>query len=251
MRRLIFLAILMLVAPLAANAADGRKYAVLSLVGDKLLVVQREMSTGSRLDRNSRVYVDLPDSAIDRAVTLAVDDALRQADPGSAPILLAARDPKLYAASASAADRTDGVARVFEAVRPILANSQATHLLLVTKHRHRAMLRLRDGHVGTGFLEGVGFYVDHGSLARGVETNEGERGFIAPFTYLRIALVEIATGKVVAEERVVGSEAATFVGNAHIGDAWHALTDQDKVSRLTRVIREETARAVPMVLARR
>lgn len=79
------------------------------------------------------------------------------------------------------------------------------------KHRHRAMLRLRDGHVGTGFLQGLGFYVDHGEATRGGATlNDSERGFISPYT----------------------------------------LTAQEKDARITRLIREEAARVVPMVLAK-
>jgi hypothetical protein len=248
MRRFL-LVLLFCTLPLAGQAAE-RKYAVLSLVGDKLLIVQREMTTGSRLDRNTREFVPLPDNSIDRAVVLAVDDALRRAEPGARPVLLASRRASMYDAVDRAVDREDGTASVYEAVRPVLANSGATHLVLVTKHRNRAMLRLRDGHVGSGFLEGVGFYIDHGSYARSVDPNDAESGFIAPFTYLKVALIDVASGKVVAEERIIGSTSATS-GGRNIGNVWNALSDQEKVERLTQVIREEAANAVPRVLAKR
>ena len=45
-------AFLLLALPSAALAQ--RHYAVLSLVGDEMMIVQREMMTGSRLDTNSR-----------------------------------------------------------------------------------------------------------------------------------------------------------------------------------------------------
>jgi hypothetical protein len=251
MRRLIAIA-LVLIAPLAASAQDSRKYAVLSLVGDKLLIVQREMATGSRLDKNDRTVVELPDNSIDRAVTLAVDDALRRANPGSQPILLHSRRADLYEASYQSMDRRDGVARVYAAVKPIVEKTGATHLVLVTKHRHRAMLRLRDGHVGSGFLEGVGFYVDHGTMARGVDTNDAEAGFIAPFTYMMISLIDMKTGQVVSQQHVIGSNAAApRPWERNVGNAWHRLNEQEKVARLTEVIREEAARAVPMVVAQR
>ncbi len=248
MRRLIAIALLLL-APLAASAQDSRKYAVLSLVGDKLLIVQREMSTGSRLDRNERTVVELPDNSIDRAVTIAVDDALRRANPGSQPILLHSRRADLYEASYQSMDRRDGVARVYAAVKPILDKTPATHLVLVTKHRSRAMLRLRDGHVGSGFLEGVGFYVDHGTMARGVDTNDAEAGFIAPFSYLMISLIDLKTGQVVSQQHVIGSNAAAPRPlERNVGNAWQRLDEKEKVARLTEVIRDETARAVPVVL---
>jgi hypothetical protein len=251
MRHLIA-AVSLLLACLAASAQEAPRYAVLSLVGDKMLIVQREMSTGSRLDKNTRMVVELPDNSIDRAVVLAIDDALRRASPGSQPILLGSQRADLYEASYRSMERGDGVARVYHVVKPIVARTPATHLILVTKHRHRAMLRLRDGHVGEGFLEGVGFYVDHGSMMRGVDTNEAENGFIAPFGYMTLSLIELASGRVIAQEHVVGSDAtAPIPGERNVGNAWHRLTDQEKVARLTSVIREETARAVPMVLARR
>ena len=59
MRRLLALLLLSLLVPLAAIAQDSRRYAVLSLVGDKLLIVTREMTTGSRLDKNERTVVEL------------------------------------------------------------------------------------------------------------------------------------------------------------------------------------------------
>lgn len=251
MRRLLAVALLLLV-PLAAAAQDSRKYAVLSLVGDKLLIVQREMSTGSRLDRNERTVVELPDNSIDRAVTLAVDEALRRASPGSQPVLLHSRRADLYEASYQSMDRRDGVARVYAAVKPIVEKSGATHLVLVTKHRHRAMLRLRDGHVGSGFLEGVGFYVDHGSMARSVDTNDAEAGFIAPFSYVLISVVDLKTGQIVSQHNALGSNAAApRPWERNVGNAWQRLDEQEKVARLTEVIREEIARAVPTVLAQR
>ena len=252
MRRLIAVLVLSLVAPLAASAQDARKYAVLSLVGDKLLIVHREMATGSRLDKNDRNVVELPDNSIDRAVTLAVDDALRRANPGSQPVLLHSRRADLYEASFQSMDRRDGVARVFAAVKPIVEKTGATHLVLVTKHRNRAMLRLRDGHVGSGYLEGVGFYVDHGSMARGVDTNDAEAGFIAPFSYMMISLIDLASGQIVSQQHAIGSNAAAPAPwERNVGNAWQRLDEKQKVERLTQVIQEETARAVPVILARR
>lgn len=249
MRR-ILLVVLACLLPLAASAADTRRYAILSLVGDKLLIVQREMATGSRLDTNTREYVPMPDNSIDQAVVLAVDDALRRTIPEAKPVLLASRRASIYEAVDIAADREDGTATVFQAVKPVLAGSGATHLVLVTKHRGRAMLRLRDGNVGSGWLDGVGFYIDHGSLARSMDPNEAEKGFIAPFTYLKVSLIDVASGRIVAEERVIGSSAAS-TGGRNVGNAWNALDDRQKVERLTQVIREEAARVVPMVVAQR
>ena len=246
MTRIIF-ALLLAAASLGVHA-DMKRYAVLSLVGDRVLVVEREMSTGSRLDRNVRRFVDVPDHALDKSMLLAVDDAIRHHDAGATTILLAPRDPALYAAAARELDGTGNTARIYEAVKPMLTGTNATHLVLVTKQRHQAMLRLRDGLVGSGYLEGLGFYVDYGTLSRSSDTNEAERGFIAPFTYVNVALIDVASGKVVSEERVLGSAPYT-TPNVSIGNAWGALTAQQKADRLAQVMRSEAEQAIPKLLA--
>jgi hypothetical protein len=245
----ILLGFVLLACVACVHAADARRYAVLSLVGDRLLIVQREMSTGSRLDRNTRQYVDVPDNMLDKSMLLAIDEAIRRAQPAAETILLTPRDPALFAAAAREIDGHGNVAKIYDAVQPVLAGTNATHLVLVTKQRHQAMLRLRDGMVGSGFLEGLGFYVDHGTLARSVETNEAERGFIAPFTYVNVALVEVASGRVLSEEQVIGSLAYTTSG-FNIGNAWLVLTPQQKAEKLADVMRSEAGRVVPRLLGR-
>lgn len=246
-----FKRILLLAAALAALCAhaESRRYAILSLVGDRILVVEREPSTGSRLDRNLRRFVEVPDQALDRSMLLAVDDAIRRKEPGAQTILLTPRDPALYAAAARELDGTGNTQRIYEAAKSTLTGTNATHLVLVTKQRHQARLQLRDGTVGSGYLEGLGFYVDYGTLARAMDTNEAERGFIAPFTYLNIALIDVGTGKVVNEERVYGSMPYSSP-SINIGNAWDALTPQQKAERLAEVMRTEADRVVPRLIAK-
>ena len=245
----IALALALFAAALCAQGAGAKRYAVLSLAGDRILVVQREMSTGSRLDRNWRQFVDVPDGSLDKSMLLAVDDAIRRNDPGAQTILLAPKDPALYAAAQRELDGTGDTRRVYEAVKSVLTGTNATHLVLVTKQRHRAQLRLRDGMVGSGYLEGFGFYVDSGSVARDVDTNEADRGFIAPFTYMNVALIDVASGRVLSEERAYGSAPYT-TPSGNIGNAWTALTLQQKAESLAQVMRAEAERVVPPLLAK-
>ena len=50
-------ALLLLALPL--GAAAQRHYAILSLVGDELVIVQRDFETGSRLDTNARQAIQM------------------------------------------------------------------------------------------------------------------------------------------------------------------------------------------------
>jgi len=245
-RRILLFAVALLSA-ISVHAAEARRYAVLSLVGDRILVVEREMSTGSRLDRNQRQHVDVPNQTLDKSMLLAIDDAIRAQDPGAQTILLTPRDPALYAAAARELDGTGNTQRIYDSVKSVLTGTNATHLVLVTKQRQHAKLRLRDGAVGSGYLEGLGFYVDYGTFARNTDTNEAERGFIAPFTYVNIALIDVATGKVLSEERVAGSAPYTTPNN-NIGNAWGALTPQQKAERLAEVMKTEAGRVLPHLI---
>ena len=248
--RTLLATLLAFVLPLAVHA-QARQYAILSLVGDELTVVQRETTTGTRLDKNTSVKIPLGGASLDRAMLLAVDDAVRRADPSAKPVLLAPRDPKLFEVVTRSLD-SGGAATVYEAVKPIVAKTNATHLILVTKHRHRAMLRMRDGHVGSGWLEGLGFYLDHGSPTKGssVDMTDSERGFLSPYTYFNVAVIDLATGKVIAEQYAIGSK-ANGVESGTIGNAWNRLTAEEKDAQITALIKEEAARVVPQVLALR
>ena len=137
------------------------------------------------------------------------------------------------------------------ALKPLVANARgATHLILVTKHKSATRVRIPNGTVGHGTLEGVGFYVDYGSTARSYFTGDAERGVIAPYAYARVSLIEISSGRVLAEQVMHGSKGHT-VDAGTIGDAWNALSAQEKDKRLNEVLREEAARTVPTVIAAR
>ena len=247
--RTLLTAFLLLALPTAALAQ--RHYAILSLVGDEMMIVQREMMTGSRLDTNSRQAVVMSDATIDRAMLLAVDDAVRRAEPGARTSLLVSRRQAVYDSVARALDKGGSTAAAFEAVKPVVASARgATHLILVTKFRAPTRVRIPNGTVGHGMLEGVGFYVDYGSTARSYFTSDAERGVISPYAYLRVSLIDMASGRVVGEEHVLASKGYT-VDAGTIGDAWNALTAQEKDRRLAEVMREEAARVVPMVIAQK
>ncbi len=247
--RILATALLLLALPLGAFAQ--RHYAILSLVGDEMIIVQREMSVGSHLDTNSRQAVQMPDASIDRSVLLAVEDAVRKSDPNAKTTLLVSRRQSVYDAVARAIDKNGPTEAAFEAVRPVVASAKgATHLILVTKHKGPTRVRIPMGTIGHGTLEGVGFYVDYGSSARSPITGDAERGVISPYAYMRVSLIDIASGKVLSEERVTGTNGYT-VDSGTIGDAWNILTAQEKDRRLQDVLREATARAVPTVIATR
>jgi hypothetical protein len=245
--RTVIAALVLLAAPLLAQAEE-RRYAVLSLIGDRLLLVSRDMSTGSQLDRNQRSYVELPDATLDNATAIAVDDALQKAGAGSGTVLLSLRDPRIIALQRDMLEGNGETAALLAGLRDRLGQVKATHLVVATKYRHESMLRMADGHVGSGNLEGLGFYIDHTLRTRDTDTGESGTGFLAPFAYFRLSLVELGNWKVLREERVLAS-ATRSAARSKSRHPWDAMSATEKARLLQTIIRRDVMLTVPKLVA--
>ena len=245
MRR--FFLVLALAVALPLQAAEARKYAVVSLIGDKLMIAVRDMATGSSLDQNAREYLELSTPALDNTALLAAETALTRADPGSSVLLLAVRDPAVFAAQARMLEKGAQEQAFLDSIARTATAAQATHLVLIAKQRREARLKLRDGFVGSGWLEGVGFYVDRTMALVDYDKRESHTGFLAPFAYFRVVLIELASGKVLAEQSVMAS---TSYGKQESLHPWDVMTSEEKVATLQRLIRDDIARVVPALVSR-
>jgi hypothetical protein len=249
------LAVLTLLLATAATAA-GETYAVMSLVGDGLLVVRHRATTGTSLEGNLREFLTITEPVFDRAALLAVDTAVRRADPSAHVVLLGGRDPVLLEAQSRALGRDAAAQAIVDALRPRLPATGATRLILVAKSRHPAQIQvpqLSDSRVGSGNLEGLGYYIDPSLVAvsRGASTiADTNAGFLAPFAYFTVALVDLKTGKVLGERPVYAATAISESESSSLSP-WDALTPERKVSIVEDLVRREVAQAVPALLATR
>ena len=245
--RILLLAFLVLFST-ASGAAESRRFAVLSLVGDKLLVAQYAPSSGFRTEAGLQVLVSLDDNSLDKTVLQSVDAAIKRIDRGSAPVLLVARDTSLYDAQAALMQTGQGSKALLEKMGPMLRGSGATHLILVTKLRHEARVQqLKDTFMGSGTLEGLGFYVDSGRATPATPEGPGFGGtaVFGPFAYIKLELVDLARGEIVKEEQVTASRVYTNPGSSN---AWAMLTNAEKVGALQDILRREVTNAVPVLL---
>src|SRR5260221_14453344 len=108
---------------------------------------------------------------------------LNRADSISAPVVLNARDASLHLAQARLLE--EGSAG-FGMLRPLLAPTKATHLILVTRLRYEAMLQAEGGHLGSGPLEALGFYIDRSKPFISGASGEAPFGLLRPYTYFQI-----------------------------------------------------------------
>ena len=234
-----------------AQVDDGaavRKYAVLSLVGDALNVVTYVRQTAAGVDPLVRDSLALPGLALDKAALLAAEDALRKSDPRASVVLLAPSSRALYTEQQGLFDGT--TLKLPGELGAVLHGSGATHLVLLTKHRGEARLRTAIGNVGSGRLEGLGFYVDRQMRLKREDTGETGQGFVAPFVYVRCSLVDVAALAVRREEIVMAAQTYSAARSTTNADPWDALTPAQKVNVIRDMLVAEVGRAVRALVQR-
>ena len=228
-----------------AQQAQPRSYAVLSRIGDSLNIVRHEPEVGSHLDRNERASFPVSDASLDRQTLLVVDKALKHADAQAQVSLLEQTPPTGGEVYAPLLDGDQFVPD--EATLASLRKTGATHLILISKYRGEALLKARHTEMGSGTLEGLGFYLDYRKKMRRADTGEVGRGFIAPYAYYRVSLIDLATLKVLKHHEVRAGKTVSVAHNEGGFDPWEALSGEQKLNMLLHFIRAETPPAVAEV----
>lgn len=231
-----------------ANASAQERWAALSVLGDRISVVYPRPETGTRVNPNLTDVVTMRDDVLDR---LALRAVVRTKVPGVAQIVpLALRDARLYAAQEQLLSGDATTKPLLDGVLGAVASAQVTHLLLIAKVRGEASFRVRDGHIGVGRVEGLGFYVDRLTRLQRSDSAESDIGFLAPFAYYQLQLYDIGKGKVVAEERVAASTVYPVAGSRE-GDPWKLVSPERKVEDLEGLLDRHTGAALLKLQAAR
>lgn len=230
-----------------APAAEPRTYAVLSLAADKMTIVVPRMTTGSYTDRNLRNVYPMPDDSMDVAAVQAAEAAIKRHEPAAAVELFVTREPKIFAVQEQAADSvSDAAPLMLDALGPVLAQTKATHLLLIGKGRAGADFQLKSSTIGIGKIAGIGFYVDESVKLVDTKTQERRRGYVAPFAVLKVQLVDMKARKTLKEATVDTSY--LYSGKLDAKSAWDTLSPAEKTRALQSVIEEATGEGIDKVL---
>lgn len=237
--------------------ADVPVYAVLSLIGDRLDIVVRQLQTGTRVDNNLHQSVAMTDPVFDSVAVSAVATAVRLADAKAELAAINTRSQLLFDQQRTLFEVSNGVMAMPDAIRNALRDQGATKLVLIGKHRDDASFKFATGYSdGAGKLEGLGFYLDGTwrTVTRDALTGNslGGQGFIAPFAYLQVTLVDFPSGRVIGRKLVTAAIMAG-AGRAQqdIGEPWNALTSAEKVRLINRLIERELAVAVRELIAQK
>ncbi|ALT79029.1 hypothetical protein [Paucibacter sp. KCTC 42545] len=229
----------------AAGEAAARKYVAVSLLGDTVHVVTRQDQTGSRLDANLRESFEFNGGVFDQAALAALDAAVRKADTSAQFFGLKLPSAKVFGDPQALIDGERFVTPA--ALAPVFKQIQATHLLLITSYRTDNKIKSLDDNVGRGYLEGQGFYIGD-RMVKAAAENERYKGFLAPYTYFKISLIDVASGKVEGRSMVTRGEALISKRKEAAANPWEYLTTEQKVETLRTQIREEVTDAVPALL---
>jgi hypothetical protein len=249
-RRLLATPLVLLPALLHAQTggdAPRRRYAVISLVGDRMYVVVYQTQTGTILDANRRESVSLGNSYFDDAALLAAQAAVGKAEPGAAVALMRARSASLYETQDKLIEGSKLV--VPEELAGALQETRATHLILFTKYRTEARLRELHGTTGAGKLEGLGYYVDPVLRMQRSDTGERGIGFLAPYVYIKAALFDLTSLKLLNEMAITASTTLSAARNKQGTDPWTTLSSAEKFEHLRSMLTREIERVVPALVA--
>ena len=196
------LAMLGAYAPAESAPATDSRYVAISLVGDEIIYTGApETSTGTLRPRGKNQAVPMRGAPFDRTVLEVLAGAVPRARPGAALSFLVLSAPEAFANQDA---WFDGDKITLPAsLRTAVDKEGASWLLLVTKSRGEAGVADGTTKFGFGKLTGLGFYID--GYTEMTDPKLGTvRGFIAPYVYVKLSVVDLSTSTVTAHGLAAG-----------------------------------------------
>lgn len=230
------LAALFLLSATGVRASEITRLGVMSVLGREVQAVISAPKTGTRIDRNARDTLKVGND-IENFILRTVAEGVRREGLGEA--LLLSRP-----ANGSTPWQRDGQAvLVTQALLDAARAAKLSHLLLIQPARGEARLQMYRGVTGAGQLEGLGFYVDTALEVQRVDTNEWTVGFLAPYAYFDIYLVEVATLDLQSDYRARASVATSDPARQGV-HPWEALSAERKIEVLKQLTKDEIDNAL-------
>ncbi len=245
-------ALLPLAGPALAQKTRATPTAVgvFALLGDEIQLAFPADVTDTRIDRTLHESLKVADVGLDQA-------ALRGAHARLSAILPRARLQMYRAPQPMTAQQqrelADGATRAELPgwIVGALQQARLSHLLLITRTRGEANFALADGHsIGRGQVEGVGFYLDSSTEIKNAQTGLSSRGFLGSYVQLRLQLLEVASGDIVAQDEAREGRMAAGRRDADTTNPWEALSPREKVEVLRDMVQAGSARVTERLLAR-
>lgn len=232
----------------SVNAAYAVTYVVLPLIGDQLTIVGARTVMGSNMDRNEHQVEHLDDSVLDTAASKFVDAAIARAQPSAAVVTLRANDSKIYALRDKLTEADPAaIEELVNLLQGKMENLPSARLVLIAPYWAEQELKTARNYVGTGKVAGLGFYIDRVTRTRRVDTLESAIGFLGAFANFRIAVIDVSSKKVLAQQ-VIATGRVYSAARSSDTHPWNALSAEAKLRALASLMQVEIARMVPAVL---
>jgi hypothetical protein len=229
------------------HAQTAPSFAVISEVAREVSVITFQESTGSRLGANLRSRIDIPEGALDKVALIAAKNGLAKESPGAAVWLLAPMPADLFDAAQNPAP--GDVVKFPADLADAFKERGTTHLLLFQRFRGEATLKAARETMGSGRVDGLGFFVDSQTPLVIEGTSKMTKGYVAPYFFMRSSLIDAKTGKVLGTK--VSTESRVLVSQQTMSGtrAWDMFTPQRKVEMLRDGLIAEIDAALPALLS--
>lgn len=230
------------VAAQAQTPPGPAKVALTSLVGDVLQVTARRETVGTNVRSNPVNALPMPNASLDLAVLKATQEAVGRALPGASVAML--RVPQSGTPSDPAQMVAGGKVADGNSMLDALRQGGYTHVVAITKLKASNVVKLADRDiVGTGHLEGLGFYIDETIRVQRTDRAESAEGIIAPHVYVQLSLIDLGSMQVKAAERITASRVVMASANPTGTDPWGALTPVQKIDAIEKLIQAHVGQA--------
>jgi hypothetical protein len=229
------------------TAAATPKFGVLSFLGESIEIIGSRASTGSRLSKNDHMSADIPDAGFDASALRSTQAALKRLAPQSEAMLFNVKAPKWIERPNELF--TDGKLQVSPKLLESLRASGATHLVVLTRHRADALVQFHDwtDNVG-GTAEGLGYVISRSGRVINRDTGTSQEGYIAPFAFLRLTLVNVSDATVVKQRAITATSPLTMSVTSESRDPWDTLSGEEKIRKLNEMIERELDKALPKLV---
>jgi hypothetical protein len=235
--------------PASAPSPIAPAYAILSLIGDEFAVVFHRPETGTRTDANERRSYPVADATLDEMALSAAEGVVKQLKPVSPVMRFSIRDPRLFALQDKLLVDSGESHGLRDALAKLSRDNQATRLVLITKWRDEAQFKLYASRAGNGKISGLGFYVDPFYRLKKINSGEASNGFLSPYAYLNVAVIDVATMGVIRSVPARESSVNMPVDANGAVRAWDALSPAAKVDALERALHAAVTSATTAALA--
>lgn len=237
-----------LCAVLSVAPARAAEYLIASLIGDRITVANAMIVTGSNLDRNEYHEVKLPQLPFDDAIHNAIASTVSKVDPQATFKGLAFREglPGVDALDREA--RKDVAQRLVKVLAPQIKAGEKQWIVALMPMREEPRMRLRNSYIGHGRVSGLGYYVDRATRIKRGDTGETDQGFLGTFANFVVAIVDPATGSIVAQQEVQQGVIRPVAGTGK-NHPWDVISAEDKVRLINGLVSREVRRVMSELLA--